>query len=314
MIDVLTPIRPGGPYNWGRDLVNLLNEKGYEARHLHSIEKLVIAPFRNDSSIVHSSVPFFLFRNKPLIMTIKGDYSREKNTWRVFYPASIKRADVVTTPSLYLKETLNLKDAVIIPNAIRVDRYRTVQHKDKETINLVTVSAFHFKEKTEGILCILSIIKSLPNDIQKRVRYTIVGDGPYLAKIKEETRKLNLQVNFLGFLPDTKPVLEESDVFLYYSLYDNFPNVILEAMASALPVVTNSVGAVNEIINNQVDGFVSLDNEEFTSSLLRLIEDSELRRKIGMEARKTTENKFNWDVIIDRYLAIYKNFLSKRDN
>jgi len=116
-------------------------------------------------------------------------------------------------------------------------------------------------------------------------------------------------VEFTGFLTDPKQVLAQSDVFLYYSHHDNFPIVILEAMACGLPAITNNIGAVCEIIENEKDGYIAITDGAYLEYLLNLLSEAGLRIKIGENARKTIESKFDWAKIADEYIKIYKALL-----
>ena len=80
-------------------------------------------------------------------------------------------------------------------------------------------------------------------------------------------------------------------------------------MACGLPVVTNNVGAVTEMIEDKKDGFVANDDDSYSQCLLNLISSPTLRARIGNESRKTIETKFNWKNIVDQYIGIYNQLL-----
>ena len=209
----------------------------------------------------------------------------------------------------FLKERLNLQDAIVIPNAIFPEQFGMVKHADKDAINLVTIHGFYFKDKAKGILDVLEVLDSLPEEVRKNINYTVVGGGPYLKEVMAEAKKYNVNVQFTGMLPSPREVLEGSDIFIYYSHHDNFPIVILEAMACGLPVVTNSVGAVGEIIQHEKDGFIVNNHHSYAEYLIQLIKDSELRTKVGEKARKAVEARFNWETVIDEYIDIYQKLI-----
>jgi glycosyltransferase involved in cell wall biosynthesis len=221
------------------------------------------------------------------------------------YAKAIDRSDAITTPSHYLKNELGLDKAIVIPNAINADRYQLVEHKEKNQINIITVSSLYFKEKAQGLISLLLLISRLPYIQNHRILFTVVGRGPYLQTVKEYSKTLNIHVAFKDNVINPKSLLENSDIFIYYSFRDNFPNAILEAMACGLPVITNDIGAVNEMITHRRDGVVATDDSYFTSELISLIGNANLRNKIGANARRTVEEKFNWKLIVDRYIKIY---------
>ena len=112
-VNIITPVRPGGPYYVGKNLAEVLTSKGITARWTHGLAQVLLSPIWQTADLVYSSdvpVAYRLWR-KPLVLTVHGEYTVEKNLWRRFYPRAIRKADIVTTPSYFLKERLNLQDA-----------------------------------------------------------------------------------------------------------------------------------------------------------------------------------------------------------
>ncbi|MGQ9628536.1 MAG: glycosyltransferase family 4 protein [Anaerolineae bacterium] len=306
-VSLLTPIRKGGPYSWGADLTYVLNRNGVLAKHVHSLPMLLKSCFYQDGDIVHTTVPIpFKLWETPTVFTIHADYTIEQNMWQRFCPKTIAQASAITTPSHYLKQRLGLERAAVIPNAIFPERFKPVEHREKEVLNLVTVTNFHFLDKARGLINIAQILERVQN---KYFKYTVIGGGIYLKRVKEEVTKRPVSVQFTGFLTDPKQALAQSDIFLYYSCQDNFPIVILEAMACGLPVITNDVGAVKEVVESEKDGYIAPSDDAYLGYLLNLLGDARLRAKIGEAARKAVETKFDWAKIVDEYIKIYQALL-----
>lgn len=307
-INILTSVgNKGGPFKWAKGLVHLLRKRNINAYHIYLLKDLLTSPIYQDADIIHTTLPLaYRLWRKPVVLTIKGDYTIEDRTWRYLYPIAIKKADVITTPSFFLKKRLNLDNAVVIPNAIFPEQFKMVEHLEKDVINAVSVTNFGFRDKAESVLNMIEILKKVKIATDKKINHIIIGGGAYLKQVKEKARECDTNVNFTGFLGNPKEVLEDSDIFMYYSVHDNFPNSILEAMASGLPIITNKIGAVNEIISNSKDGYVTYGDDEYQECLLNLLDDYKLRAQIGANARKTVEEKFNWNRVIQEYLNIYK--------
>src|SRR3990172_2164878 len=272
-INILTPYRKGGPWFWGETLVNKINRSSpleFQGEHIYKLFDLLSSPIYQDCDIVHAAVPIsYRLWRKPVILTVKGNYLIENNIWKPFFPKAIDKADIVTTPSQYLKKEVGFDKAI-------------------------------------GVLTILKILNELPEPAKKRINYYILGKGKFLENIIKESWKFSVKHSFVGW-QDPQNFFSKSDLFLYYSEHDNMPNAVLEAMASGLPVITNQVGAVREMIDNKQDGFIAQNEEEYRNHFLSLIENFSLRKQIGQRARKKIEERFNWDVIIWDYIKLYRS-------
>ena len=79
---------------------------------------------------------------------------------------------------------------------------------------------------------------------------------------------------------------------------------LLEAMGSGLPVVATQVEGVNEVLQQNIQGLLVPpdDTEALTEALLKLINNSELRMKLGREARKRIEESYTTDLMCEKYL------------
>ena len=119
--------------------------------------------------------------------------------------------------------------------------------------------------------------------------FYIVGVGPERAPMEQLVRERGLAdaVCFLGERHDVPALLQEWDLFWLTSLWEGLPNVVLEAMACGLPVISTDVGGVSEIIHDGTDGIVipSGAADQLARHSLALIQDTTLRRAMGAAAR-----------------------------
>ena len=120
-------------------------------------------------------------------------------------------------------------------------------------------------------------------------RIVIVGDGPEretLSRLAVRTR--NSKPNHLaGFQRDTKPYYAMAAVVAVPSHSEGSPNVVLEAMAAGLPIVSNRVGGVPEILEDGVTGLMvePLRPEAMANALSGLLNDADLRARLGAAAQ-----------------------------
>lgn len=309
-INIITSVRKGGPYNWGKSLSAILNANGIRSRHVHSLQEVLLSPFYQNADMIHTTLPMaFKLWRKPMVLTVKGDFTVEKYVWKHLYPEAIKKADIVTTPSMFLKQKLGLDHAIIIPNAIFPEDYNITRHEDDSTIRVVTMTKFAFKDKSEGVFNILEILEKAGLVTDKNITYTVMGGGKYLDMVKEKAKRYDVDVKFTGHVGDPKPILSNSDIFAYYSVHDNFPNAILDSMASGLPTLTNKVGAVQEIMEDGYTGYIAENRDDYKDKLFALINDPDLRGRMGVEGRKRVEKEYSWHTLAGKYIAIYESLV-----
>jgi len=312
LILVITPHKKGGPWNWGADLVNELNKSSeFKAEHIFKIRDKFLSPFRPGVKLIHTTNPLaFSVFLRPIILTVHGKIFGP--FWKFFYRLGYFRASVVTVPSEFLKKSLDFKKTVAIPNAIDLSKFGEVDLISRDFFNILTVTKFWFPGKAKGLVELAWIIFDLAKNFDKKINWRIVGFGPLLEDVKKFVNALdkpkNLNVQWFGFdLP--QKYFSDSDLFAYFSYEDNMPIAVMEAMASGLPVITNKIGAVNEIIDSGKDGFIALKRQDYQNVLLKLMSDFDLRKNIGRAARKKIEGNFSWKVVLPKWIELYKKIL-----
>ncbi len=312
LISVMTPRVMGGPWQWGRDLADGINASGkFRAEHIFSVKDKFLNSFRFGVKLTHTTNPLawsvFL---RPLILTIHG---RPKNRlWKFFYWLGYYRASAVTTPSEFLKKSLGFKRAVVIPNSVDFSKFFESDLADRDFFNILTVTKFWYLGKARGLFELAQMIFNLAKDFNKRINWRIVGYGPLLEDIKKSVSNLerpeNLTVQWFGYdIP--KKYFSDSDIFAYFSYEDNMPIAVMEAMTSGLPVVTNQVGAVRELIDNNKDGFIAENHQNYQNILLKLMGDFNLRKEIGRAARDKIKDKFSREVILPKWIDLYNKLI-----
>ncbi len=124
-------------------------------------------------------------------------------------------------------------------------------------------------------------------------RFAIVGDGPLRAALEAQARALRIadRLAFLGQREDVDSVLRGAALFWLTSRWEGMPNVVLEAMASGVPVIATDVAGTRELIRPGVDGFVvsAADLDGFVRRSLELLQDPGRRRQLGAAARARAE-------------------------
>ena len=151
----------------------------------------------------------------------------------------------------------------------------------------------------------------LISESYKNVHFIIAGpeissQKKYSNKIKENIQKKNY-INYMGMYEDVPQLLYYSDIFVCTSLSEAGPMTVYEAMSMKLPVVTTDVGASYQIIDNLNSGIIVpiKNSKELAKSVKILLEDADLRKKIGSNAYNVAKKYFSLEKIVNQYLEFY---------
>jgi glycosyltransferase involved in cell wall biosynthesis len=147
----------------------------------------------------------------------------------------------------------------------------------------------------------------------------VVGGGPEEQHLRALAGQLGLaegDLQFLGARGDVPALLRRADMLVLTSDHEGFPNVLLEAMAARLPVITTRAGDAAHVVCDGVTGFVvDFDGvESLAQCMTRLAKDLELRRSQGEEGRRRVEQCYGIDRLARNLLAIYAEIAERRHN
>ncbi|OGU77191.1 MAG: hypothetical protein A2V93_12510 [Ignavibacteria bacterium RBG_16_34_14] len=203
---------------------------------------------------------------------------------------------------LVLKVDKNIKTE-LLPNGINLTKFSSIKIKKQR----ILVVSRMFERK--GTQYFLSALQGLKHGFE----INIVGDGPYLENLKSQVIKLNLNVNFFGYIDNKSDTLknlyESSMIFVFVSESENFPIVLLEAMAAGLAIITTDNTGCAEVVGDAALLVPSKDPSAIRNALLQLIENPVLCQELGQAARKRVEEKFSWEYAAKRHTNLYKEVI-----
>ncbi len=183
----------------------------------------------------------------------------------------------------------------LLPNTIDCDLFTPEPAIDSNCFRLLSIGSLA-RVKNFGVY--IDVCDKLRNYLN--IRAVLVGDGPERKSLEDKVCLLQLDSKIFHFAGRSDNVLQyyqNTDVFILSSLLEGTPNVVMEAMACGLPVVSTRVGGVDDLIENGITGYLIEpgDNEceQFVQILTFLAGNSELRKKLGENARKRMFEKNN---------------------
>ncbi len=149
--------------------------------------------------------------------------------------------------------------------------------------------------------------------LKTNFKLLMVGDGELRTKAEEFAARNNLRdkVTFTGERYDIPEILAASNIFVLDSRWEGFPLVIIEAAIAGLPVVASRVGGIPELINDGVTGFLvpPRNSQALTGVLQKLLDDVNLRQRIGSAAREKALRDFTYERMLTKTQQIYKDIL-----
>lgn len=165
---------------------------------------------------------------------------------------------------------------------------------------IISVGRLVYQKNFELLINAFAIVKKCKTD----ANLIILGKGPLKQGLIELTQQLNIKdsVHFLGFVRNPYKYLNGSDLFVLSSRFEGFGNVLVEALAVGLPIVsTNCAGGPKEILNRGEFGeIVPLDNEDTMAKVILEV----LNTSTSKERQIERANDFSIDKITDQYLKV----------
>ena len=272
--------------------------------------------------------PYWLRRKKKILRlgSLKdfADIEEDKRMNR-FRETVVKEFDKVVCISLAIREKL-LRIGVPpdkleeIPNGVDTDKFRPVEGENKRQLKhklgfdgkrLVIFVARQVTIK--GIELILEAIlfarEKVPN-----IHYVHVGDAgeatPFLQKYVKEN-VLEDHVTFVGEKGDVLPYLQCADIYVSSSHSEGLSNAMLEALASALPLVVTDTSGSDEVVKPERNGYIlrQRDARTFGDCLVDLLSDEDKRRCFAEASRVIAVRHFSFKEMLRRYVLMYSEVL-----
>ena len=265
----------------------------------------------------------------PLIVTIHGsDLFPLKNKFFMSIQKYVAaNADIITVNSKAAEHEIlsrfpEIKNKLrVIPMGIDTKifkpknvRKKFIKYKDNKII--LFVGRLNEQKGVEYLL------KAMPKVISrlKNAKLLIVGEGDYKEYLERITNELDLN-NFIEFL-GSKSHGEISD---YYNLAkavvlpavtskigtEAFGLVLIEAMACGTCVIGSSSGGIKNVINDGVNGLIfrEKDSNELADKIIKVLEDTQLRKRLISKGLIFSRRNYNWEVISKKFLRIYDDLL-----
>jgi len=220
-----------------------------------------------------------------------------------------------------LNEGISKDKMILIRNGVKTtDFYRSYESNN----NLVYAGRFI---KNKNINTLIFAFLKIVQIIDKKIKLTLIGDGPEKDNIVNLIKELGLEESIIltGMVNDPGNLLKKSDVFVLPSLVEGLSNSLIEAISYKLPCIVSNIPGNIEVISD-IDLSYNIENGHFivtkygvlfnpsdieglANSIKYLLENKEIREKISENAYCKIKNEFDIEVIADKYTKLYEEVL-----
>jgi glycosyltransferase involved in cell wall biosynthesis len=184
---------------------------------------------------------------------------------------------------------------------------RAIRHKsEKENkIKLLYVGRLEQVKQPESLIQICRELESLSCSYE----LNIVGEGSLFEKLQNLAQKEKLQIVFHGWQQEIDNFFYEADLLLLCSINEGTPIVVAEAATFELPAMTTNVGAVQEMITNDLSGFILAETSMFAAKIDSLSKNRVALKSVGLQAKLDMSEKFGLSQFISAHQDVYSRAL-----
>ncbi|MBI4945706.1 MAG: glycosyltransferase family 4 protein [Bacteroidetes bacterium] len=294
--------------------VKLINEKfgKPDISHIHVLSRTFFIAFYY--SAFHK-IPF-------LISEQWSGYFPEDGAYKGFFKKlltriAIKQASAVTAVSESLKKAMlvhGLKNNYfIIPNIVNTQMFfPSFQEQKKNKITFIHVS--NLDDRAKNISGMINAVKKL-SAIRNDFEFHIVGDGPERNRFEEISRTNNLLNSIVFFhgwkkLSEVAEMMRKADLFILFSNYETISCVMLESLASGVPVIGSSIPALKEYVKEGMGLLVPpRDENALCDAMLKAMDN------IGSFDKKKmhdyAKDNFSYESVAEKIDTVYQYILKK---
>ncbi|MEE9224561.1 MAG: glycosyltransferase family 4 protein [Thermoplasmata archaeon] len=305
--------------NWAdrKRFGTLLGYGRYLARLARTVDDADVILARNVFPCGHGGVMLQKLKGIPSVLMLQGEndlFNFDEAHWTVdrLRPVVVKESRMIIAQTGYQRDYLQKEygvSPVVLPNGVDVARFGPATREEARSDLGLTISGkliicvsglLPFKGQDDLIRAFARVHESMPDS-----KLLLIGDGPEAKELKRIARDLGVRddVQFEGWVPFEKmPLyLSSSDLFVHPSASEGFPNVVLEAMASGLPLVMSNVVGLNAVFEDGRNCFFvpPKDEKALEEKMLSLLRDDALAEEMGARNLEYAK-EFDWSIFAEK--------------
>ena len=225
-----------------------------------------------------------------------------------FFTAKIVAVSETVKAYSVLKDHISKKKIEVILNGVNLDKFLSISQKEFGDPPIIGIVGRLEEQKGHKYLFeALNLLKVIPWTLW------IIGEGSRRAELERLAKNLDLRerVMFLGVRDNIPEILDKMDIFVLPSLWEGLSLALVEAAASAKPIVASKIGGIEEIVENEKTGLLiePKNVKSLTDGLERILLGEEDALKMGCSARAYVKDNFDIKKMVKKYEEAYNKLL-----
>jgi len=236
------------------------------------------------------------------------------------FSLAINKSDVITAISSHTAGELS----TVAKTKIEIIPFSTpITERSGKTTDAKQIIFVGRLVERKGVKYLIEAFARIKDEVKHNL--VIIGEGPERKALEEQVKVLHLEkrVTFTGRISDRElhRSYEKCSFLVLPAVYDKKGDieglgvVLIEAMSYRKPVIASRAGGITDIVEDGKNGFLVPpgDAAKLAGAMKTLANDDKLRSEMGGNAKKSIDEKFNWDRIVDRLIELYeKNHIRRR--
>jgi L-malate glycosyltransferase len=264
----------------------------------------------------------------PFVLSVWGSdvftFPKKSFAHKVLFKYNLNKADKILSTSRIMSEEISkytTKKIIVTPFGVDMEKfypYKDIKlFEGEDNFIIGTIKGLERQYGIEYLIDTFILLKE--RNKNKKIKLLIVGDGSLksaiMNKIRESPYKDDILLTGKVKFADVYKYHNALDIYIAISIMDDesFGVAVLEASACEKPVIVSNVGGLPEVVMNEVTGFLVPPKDPIATSLKieKLMNDTELRLRMGKAGRDFVNNNYNWKDSIIQMINIYTDILGK---
>jgi glycosyltransferase involved in cell wall biosynthesis len=215
----------------------------------------------------------------------------------------------VSKKEMELGRSLGIKKAYVVYNTVSREYYSALRETVQDNTNrtAVVIGGMGRLTNQKNPYLFVKIAHRLRDILPPSVNFCWIGGGVLMESMLQQIDRDKLDIEITGWLSRIHAIQKvmSLNIYVHTALWEAQPIAILEAMAASKPIVSLDFPGVDELISDSVNGYIVNNEDEMVDRVKELVENCDLRDRMGYESKMIFEAQFRSDISLEELRKIY---------